>query len=38
MAPLRSTDIIDEAAKLFTQGNKDLILVLNRLCSLLEGM
>ena len=38
MAPLRTADIVDEAAEFFTQGNKNLILILDRLCPMLESM
>jgi hypothetical protein len=33
MAPLRTADVVDKAAKLLAQGNKDLILVFDGLCS-----
>lgn len=33
MAPLRTTDIVDKAPKLLAQSNKDLVLVLDGLCS-----
>lgn len=32
MAPLRSTNVFNEVAKLLTQGDKDLILVFDGLC------
>ena len=32
MAPLRPSDVLDEATKLLAQGNQDLIFILDRLC------
>lgn len=33
MAPLRAADVVDKAPKLLAQGNEDLVLILDRLCS-----
>lgn len=38
MTPLRPTNIFDEVAKLLTQGDKDLVLVLNGLCHAVRVM
>jgi hypothetical protein len=33
MAPLGTADVLDEVSQLFAQGDEDLILVLDGLCS-----
>jgi hypothetical protein len=33
MAPLGPADVVDKAAELLAQGDEDLVLVLDRLCS-----
>ena len=33
MAPLRTADIVDKAPKLLAQGDEDLVLILDGLCS-----
>lgn len=33
MAPRRASDVFDEVAELFAQGDQDLVLVLDRLCA-----
>lgn len=33
MAPIRTADVVDKAPKLLAQSNKNLILVLDGLCS-----
>jgi hypothetical protein len=32
MAPLRAADVLDKVAEFLAKGNKDLVLVFDRLC------
>lgn len=37
VTPLRTADVLDEVAQLLAQGNEDLVLVFDRLCSPVRG-
>jgi hypothetical protein len=38
MAPLRTTDVFDEASQLFAQGDQHLIFVLDRFCCVVNSL
>lgn len=37
VTPLRTADILDEIAQFLAQGNEDLVLIFNGLCSPVRG-